>query len=116
MGSSGEKSAKKQKREKTPGKSASKKRDRDPETPADDATNAEEKMNPVCAIAKPLADAKLTKKLLKVVKKGIYCLLVVRVSIEEGEEGEGLDFFVFVVPFSCFSSSTNIVSMYVYYI
>lgn len=69
MGSSGEKSAKKQKREKTPGKSASKKRDRDPETPADDATNAEEKMNPVCAIAKPLADAKLTKKLLKVVKK-----------------------------------------------
>ena len=98
MGSSGEKSAKKQKREKTPGKSASKKRDRDPETPADDATNAEEKMNPVCAIAKPLADAKLTKKLLKVVKKGIYCLLVVRVSIEEGEEGGRIRFLCFCGP------------------
>ena len=72
MGSSGEKSAKKAKKEKKEEKSASKKRDRDglpiPSTPGDN--DDDEKLNPVCAIASPLADGKLTKKLLKVVKKG----------------------------------------------
>ena len=75
MGSSGEKSAKKAKKEKRGDKpesgGSSKKRGRDglpvPSTPGDED---EETLNPVCAIASPLADGKLTKKLLKVVKKG----------------------------------------------
>ena len=72
MGSSGEKSAKKAKKEKRDKpESSSKKRGRDglpvPSTPGDED---EETLNPVCAIASPLADGKLTKKLLKVVKKG----------------------------------------------
>ena len=74
MGSSGEKSAKKAKKEKRDKpESSSKKRGRDglpvPSTPGDEdeETGA---LNPVCAIASPLADGKLTKKALKVVKKG----------------------------------------------
>ena len=79
MGSSGgEKSAKKAKKEKrgdkpeSGGGGSSKKRGRDglpvPSTPGDEEEDT--KLNPVCAIASPLADGKLTKKLLKVVKKG----------------------------------------------
>ena len=80
MGSSGgEKSAKKAKKEKRGDKpesggggGSSKKRGRDglpvPSTPGDEEEDT--KLNPVCAIASPLADGKLTKKLLKVVKKG----------------------------------------------
>ena len=80
MGSSGgEKSAKKAKKEKRGDKpesgGSSKKRGRDglpvPSTPGDED---EETLNPVCAIASPLADGKLTKKLLKVVKKGTRVL------------------------------------------
>ena len=75
MGSSGEKSAKKAKKEKRGDKpesgGSSKKRGRDGlpvlSTPGDED---EETLNPVCAIASPLADGKLTKKALKVVKKG----------------------------------------------
>lgn len=36
----------------------------------DDSAGEEETAPVVCAIAKPLADSKLTKKILKVVKKG----------------------------------------------
>ena len=79
MGSSGEKSAKKAKKEKRdkPESGSSKKRGRDglpvPSTPGDEdeETGA---LNPVCAIASPLADGKLTKKALKVVKKGTRVL------------------------------------------
>ena len=79
MGSSGEKSAKKAKKEKRGDKpeigGSSKKRGRDglpvPSTPGDED---EETLNPVCAIASPLADGKLTKKALKVVKKGTRVL------------------------------------------
>jgi len=75
MGSSGEKSAKKAKKEKkdTPNNKSSK-RDRDglpiPSSASKGGDGEDEKQNPVCAIASPLADGKLTKKLLKVVKKG----------------------------------------------
>ena len=85
MGSSGgEKSAKKAKKEKRGDKPAesgggggsSKKRGRDglpvPSTPGDEEEDT--KLNPVCAIASPLADGKLTKKALKVVKKGTRVL------------------------------------------
>ena len=54
------------------GGGSSKKRGRDglpvPSTPGDEEEDT--KLNPVCAIASPLADGKLTKKALKVVKKG----------------------------------------------
>ncbi len=75
MGSSGEKSAKKAKKEKKDTPKSSKKRDRDGlPVPLSASKGGEgdddEKQNPVCAIASPLADGKLTKKLLKVVKKG----------------------------------------------
>ena len=83
MGSSGgEKSAKKAKKEKrgdkpeSDGGGSSKKRGRDglpvPSTPGDE--DEDTKLNPVCAIASPLADGKLTKKALKVVKKGTRVL------------------------------------------
>ena len=82
MGSSGgEKSAKKAKKEKRgdkpeSGGGSSKKRGRDglpvPSTPGDE--DEDTKLNPVCAIASPLADGKLTKKALKVVKKGTRVL------------------------------------------
>ena len=86
MGSSGgEKSAKKAKKEKRGDKQpaesgggggSSKKRGRDglpvPSTPGDEEEDT--KLNPVCAIASPLADGKLTKKALKVVKKGTRVL------------------------------------------
>jgi len=83
MGSSGgEKSAKKAKKEKrgdkpeSGGGGSSKKRGRDglpvPSTPGDEEEDT--KLNPVCAIASPLADGKLTKKALKVVKKGTRVL------------------------------------------
>ena len=83
MGSSGgEKSAKKAKKEKrgdkpeSGGGGSSKKRGRDglpvPSTPGDE--DEDTKLNPVCAIASPLADGKLTKKALKVVKKGTRVL------------------------------------------
>ena len=55
---------------------SSKKRGRDglpvPSTPGDEEEDT--KLNPVCAIASPLADGKLTKKALKVVKKGTRVL------------------------------------------
>ena len=75
MGSSGEKSAKKAKKEKKDTPKSSKKRDRDGLPVPSSASKGgeggdDEKQNPVCAIASPLADGKLTKKLLKVVKKG----------------------------------------------
>ena len=85
MGSSGgeereeseeEKRGDKQPAESGGGGGSSKKRGRDglpvPSTPGDEEEDT--KLNPVCAIASPLADGKLTKKALKVVKKGTRVL------------------------------------------
>ena len=53
---------------------------KDPSKPARECANCgaqedeDTKLNPVCAIASPLADGKLTKKALKVVKKGTRVL------------------------------------------
>ena len=83
-----EKSAKKAKKEK---KSKGEKRPREEPVDARPASSSKKKsssnggdnngddgeLNPVCAIASPLADAKLTKKLLKVVKKGEKPLLCI---------------------------------------
>ena len=91
MGSSGEKSAKKAKKEKKDTPKSSKKRDRDGLPVPSSASKGgegddDEKQNPVCAIASPLADGKLTKKLLKVVKKGKQMNKSGVVISEEGEE------------------------------
>lgn len=64
MGSS-EKTPKKEKREKTPKKE---KRDDDGEDDSDG--NGGGALRPTAPIARPLADLKTTKKILKVVKKG----------------------------------------------
>ena len=44
------------------------KKDKEPEVEEEEADDEAAPL--VCAIAKPLADSKLTKKILKVVKKG----------------------------------------------
>jgi hypothetical protein len=68
MGSS-EKTPKKDKREKTPKKD---KRDAHGEDDDDSDGPGGGAMRPTAAIARPLADAKTTKKILKTVKKGAY--------------------------------------------
>ena len=57
--------AKKDKGEKTPKKEKTSKKKGDDEEDEDGG-----ELRPVCAIAKPLADIKFHKKILKVVKKG----------------------------------------------
>ena len=71
MGSS-EKTPKKDKREKTP-----KKEKRDAREEDDDSDGpGGGAMRPTAAIARPLADAKTTKKILKTVKKGACARMI----------------------------------------
>lgn len=60
-----EKTPKKDKKEKTP-----KKDKRESDDSGDEGGSDEGKLRPTAPIAKPLADLKTTKKILKVVKKG----------------------------------------------
>ncbi len=66
---SSEKTPKRDKREKTPKKE---KRDARGEDDDDSDGPGGGAMRPTAAIARPLADAKTTKKILKTVKKGAY--------------------------------------------
>ena len=69
-----EKTPKKDKKEKTP-----KKDKRESDDSGDEGGSDEGKLRPTAPIAKPLADLKTTKKILKVVKKGT-CVTTARVD------------------------------------
>jgi hypothetical protein len=74
-----EKTPKKDKKEKTP-----KKDKRDSDDSGDEGGSDEGKLRPAAPIAKPLADLKTTKKILKVVKKGTCVTISI---IHRGADG-----------------------------